>query len=527
MSATAQTRVQFNPKADPDHGSLSSSISGTSTPVSLEDDTEQQLLKPTPKTPLPKLQLAIICISRLAEPIAYTQIFPYINQMVEELHVTDKPSEIGFYSGLVDSLFAIAQLFTIYQWGRLSDRIGRKPVLLMGLTGVALASTCFGLSNSFIGMLVSRCMAGALSGNAVVVLSILGEITDETNQAQAFSLTGVIWSVGSIIGSTIGGLLSHPAERYPTIFGEIGILKSRPYFLPCFVSASITASSVLFALIFLEESLPSKVEEKRRQKALSIDSGASTPTLTSARSTIKGYGSIPTSLDEPAPPEPAPAPSLTSLIRDYNVRAVLISTFLLNFICGSYDVVFTLFSYTPVSLGGLSRTPSEIGIALAFMGIFGIFLSLFVFHYLHDRFGVLRLYKALMSLFPLCFMFMPVLSQIARFCTSRSTSSTSSLFDGILWAAILFDMILTRVGGMSYSCNMILTKRCAPSAESLGATFGLAQSVSSIARATAPAFVSSLFAISIEKQILGGNLVWLVMVIIAYFGVVTVKGHRI
>ncbi|KAG8886153.1 hypothetical protein FRB97_007191, partial [Tulasnella sp. 331] len=68
-----------------------------------ELDAERQPLLPKKFgcTPLPKEQLAIICLARLAEPIAYTQIFPYINQMVEELHLTDNPANIGFYSGLV------------------------------------------------------------------------------------------------------------------------------------------------------------------------------------------------------------------------------------------------------------------------------------------------------------------------------------------------------------------------------------------------------------------------------------------
>lgn len=53
------------------------------------------------KTPLPKGQLAALCISRLSDPIAYTQLFPYINAMLFELKVTDDISKIGFYSGLV------------------------------------------------------------------------------------------------------------------------------------------------------------------------------------------------------------------------------------------------------------------------------------------------------------------------------------------------------------------------------------------------------------------------------------------
>lgn len=73
-------------------------------------------------TPLPKAQLAILCAVRLVDPIAFTQIFPYVNEMMADLHLTNDPSRVGFYSGLVESSFAVAQLFSIYQWARLSGK---------------------------------------------------------------------------------------------------------------------------------------------------------------------------------------------------------------------------------------------------------------------------------------------------------------------------------------------------------------------------------------------------------------------
>lgn len=110
---------------------------------------ESQSTKNTPKTPtpLPYAQLACLCLVRTAEPINFTHIFPYVNQMLAGMHVTDDPSRIGFYSGVVESAFAVAQLCSIYQWARLSgthlrpfhasficsfflDVIGRKPVIL-------------------------------------------------------------------------------------------------------------------------------------------------------------------------------------------------------------------------------------------------------------------------------------------------------------------------------------------------------------------------------------------------------------
>ena len=62
---------------------------------------ESQVFKPAKMTPIPKLQLATLCLVRLLEPIGFTQLFPYINEMVVKLNILDDPSKVGFVSGLV------------------------------------------------------------------------------------------------------------------------------------------------------------------------------------------------------------------------------------------------------------------------------------------------------------------------------------------------------------------------------------------------------------------------------------------
>lgn len=64
---------------------------------------ESQAPKPAKMTPIPKLQLATLCLVRLLEPIGFTQLFPYINEMIIKLNILDDPSKVGFVSGLVVS----------------------------------------------------------------------------------------------------------------------------------------------------------------------------------------------------------------------------------------------------------------------------------------------------------------------------------------------------------------------------------------------------------------------------------------
>ena len=145
---------------------------------------ESQIPKPGKMTPIPKLQLAIVCLVRLLEPIGFTQLFPYINEMVIKLNILDDPSKVGFVSGLVvskkivsgccyphvssdhrqESVFAAFQLISIYHWAKISDAIGRRPVLLLGATGMGLMTFLFGFSRNLLSMLVIRSLHGFFAG---------------------------------------------------------------------------------------------------------------------------------------------------------------------------------------------------------------------------------------------------------------------------------------------------------------------------------------------------------------------------
>lgn len=99
------------------------------------------------------------------------------------------------------------------QWGRVSDAIGRKFVLLCGSLGLALAMTCFGLSKTFLALLVSRALQGLLNGNTGTIKTMLAELSgdNELMMAKSFALMPVIWAVGS----TLGYAFFYKGAQYP------------------------------------------------------------------------------------------------------------------------------------------------------------------------------------------------------------------------------------------------------------------------------------------------------------------------
>ncbi|THG99630.1 hypothetical protein EW026_g2730 [Hermanssonia centrifuga] len=175
--------------------------------------------------------------------------------MMDHLHLTEDRSKTGLYSGMVESSFAIAQLFSIYHWARLSDKIGRKPVVLTGISGIALGTVMMGFSQSLAGVLFARSLAGFFSGNVAVVHSIIGEITDSTNQATAFPIYGLCWPLGAIIGPLLGGTFSNPAVKYPRLFNT-QLFRTYPYLLPSLTAALVAALGAIFGYFYLEETLP-------------------------------------------------------------------------------------------------------------------------------------------------------------------------------------------------------------------------------------------------------------------------------
>ncbi|KAF8607067.1 MFS general substrate transporter, partial [Ceratobasidium sp. AG-I] len=296
--------------------------------------------------------------------------------MVEEIGVTDDPKAIGYYSGLVEGVFALSQFCTVCFWGSLSDRIGRRPVLLFGLCGVVGSTILFGLSGSFTMMLVSRTLSGVLNGNVAVIKSVLGEITDESNQGAAFVYLPLCWSLGSLIASypILGGFLSHPSERYPSIFGSFILFQRYPYLLPCLAGAVFSSIGLIAGFLFLEEAslvanyyrrvsllildLSQSLAEKKPKSSLPSD--PERRPLLSHQNRLQSPGSV--KLEEPVP-------SMREILQAPAVRRVLVSYGFMALVAASVNAVFVLWLYTPAHSGGIGFSTAEIGAALALFGI--------------------------------------------------------------------------------------------------------------------------------------------------------------
>jgi len=176
-----------------------------------------------------------------------------------------RQNEVGYYSGMIASCFTLGSMFGSPLWGALSDQIGRRPVILVGLLGDFIFINLFGTARNIVTSLTFRFLHGLSSGNIAVAKTYLADVTDSTNESTAFGLIGLTFGVGVVIGPVIGGFLSRPAVHFPQYVSSGSLFDRYPYLLPCLVVSIYICIDLIFAFFFLDESKPRDVVAAKDQ----------------------------------------------------------------------------------------------------------------------------------------------------------------------------------------------------------------------------------------------------------------------
>lgn len=206
----------------------------------------------------PLWQLVVVSLIRFLEPIAFTSLFPYVYFMIRDFHFVKDEANISKYSGYLSASFAFTQFLCCIHWGKASDKIGRKPVLILGLFGTSISMLTFGFSKNFYMALFARSAMGALNGNIAVLRTMIGEIaTERRHQGTAFSILPLFWNVGSVIGPLVGGSKYLTRPQAESILSHDNFydkfLDKYPYALSNIVVALFLWFSMLMGFLFLEE----------------------------------------------------------------------------------------------------------------------------------------------------------------------------------------------------------------------------------------------------------------------------------
>ena len=186
--------------------------------------------------------MPFIMLTVLIDMVSIGLIIPVLPPLVGTF--TTSQAEQAFWYGAVTIVFGIANFFASPILGRLSDRFGRRPVLLMGFSGFALSFFITGMATALWMLLVVRLFSGALQSNIAVANAYVADITAPQDRAKAFGKLGAMLGMGFILGPVIGGIL-----------GGINL------HLPFFVAGTLAVVNWLYGYFVLPESLP--VERRR------------------------------------------------------------------------------------------------------------------------------------------------------------------------------------------------------------------------------------------------------------------------
>ena len=395
--------------------------------------------------------LLVLFLVTMIDMIGFGIVIPFLTYLVEDLATENDVLDIGIWVGLLMTSYSAAQFLFSPIWGGLSDRIGRRPVLMIGLLGNTVFFTMFGLANTLYMALIARFFAGVFNGNIAVARAYIGDVSTSTQLASRMGIIGAAFGLGFTVGPFLGGELSSPAERWDMFVGTI--FETYPYLLPCIIASFLSIFSLLLAFWYLPESLTSDPRSKRSSQSWSV-------TMKLTASNVK------------------------RMLGTKNIGSLMGVTFLYMFGFTVMHAVFILYTQMSPDQGGLGFSESDNGRIFALIGILGIVTQGGLIGPLTRRFGSLFILRFGLVLTGIGLVLIPY------------TSIEYVWF----WMVIVTGFIAIGNGLFQPSSSAVLTTLARQDDYELGAVMGSQESISSFARILGPLTGGLVWTMTFERS---------------------------
>ncbi len=198
--------------------------------------------------------LATVFLVVVIDLMGFGIVLPLLPFYASEFHV----SAVGI--GLLYSIYSLAQLIFSPVWGRLSDKVGRRPVMLLSTFGAAMAYLLFAFSHSFAMLFASRLIAGLMGGNVSTAQAYVADVTDAKERTKGMGLIGAAFGIGFVLGPAIATFLIHSSIQQGLVRLNLPVLTAlfarSPYAIPGIFAALLSLLSFIFVLTLLPETAP-------------------------------------------------------------------------------------------------------------------------------------------------------------------------------------------------------------------------------------------------------------------------------
>ncbi|KAJ5612610.1 hypothetical protein N7510_005804 [Penicillium lagena] len=453
---------------------------------------------------------AMTAICRVAEPIALTSIFPYSWVMVKDFH-TGNGNDASFYAGILISAFSLAEALTGMFWGGLSDRVGRKPILLSGCFGTMLSLLLVGFARNFWVALAGRALGGALNGNIGVIQTMVGELVKRPeHEPRAYAVMPFVWAIGTILGPAIGGLLAKPSEGFPSVFPANGLFGKFPYLLPNLVCSILLFLSIIISWFYLQETHPdmqpgrvsAHVNHPSVEQPLLATSGSTAHAEVDLRA--ESYGTFnqvdlhqeetwDARADSSSPTGKPEKPKAFT----WKIVMLVVALAIFSYHSMSYDHLFPIFlqdkkTALPGSFhgsfldipGGVGLSTRTVGLIMSANGVIALFIQGVVFPALAHYLGIWRLFILVTVLHPIAYFMVPFLVFLPQ----------NLVMVGIYTCLIVRNILSI----IDYPVLLILIKQATPADSVMGKINGLAASAGAASRTIAPPVAGWLYSTGAE-----------------------------
>jgi MFS transporter, DHA1 family, tetracycline resistance protein len=189
------------------------------------------------------LQYLTIFLPCFIDTLGFGIVIPVLPLYAEHFGAT--AVQIGALVGI----FSLAQFFFAPVWGKVSDRVGRKPVLLLGLIGTVVGYLLMGMAHTVLMLFFARLIDGISGANIGAAQAYLADISTSENRAKAMGLLGAAFGLGFVFGPALGGWASVTFN----------------YAAPMFIAAGLALANFFFVMFFLPESRSSEAGGKRTE----------------------------------------------------------------------------------------------------------------------------------------------------------------------------------------------------------------------------------------------------------------------